>query len=371
MAKKGGKQKGKLAMQLGLAVGTAALAAGFAGALVVLGNLSGVIPAGAEDALSRGKIAAIVVPAVLGVVGAIVGFVLGGKLSTRLSDLSLAVSKLGRGGADVRVRVSGDDEVGALGRSLQYLANDLSEILKQGGDEGGGALATLDPQVRQLRDKALPQSLPQRAGYELDGALAQGSRGGLDYYGAQAIEGDVVVYVVSGEGQTALSVVAAKMARDEIQRALAQGAAPRKALSHANRVLHQGLPTGVCAKATLLQVSDAGAKLYQAGARSPLLVCQRGELRELSAEGLALGLDEGPVFDKSLRPQELAMSPGMRLLLVNDAALRTQAFRERVLEHTARHTAMFMNMVLGGIEEDAGGDGLREDVVVLTCKRNA
>ena len=100
-------------------------------------------------------------------------------------------------------------------------------------------------------------------------------------------------------------------------------------------------------------------------------MCQRGELREVAAEGLALGLDDGPVFEKSLRPQEIAMTAGMRLLLVNEAALRTQAFRERVLEHTARHTAMFMNMVLGGIEEDAGSDGLREDVVVLTCKRNA
>jgi hypothetical protein len=219
--------------------------------------------------------------------------------------------------------------------------------------------------------QSLPQSLPEIAGHEIDGALASGSRGGLDYYGAAMVEDALVAYLISGEGQSAVSVVAARMARDEIQRALTQGAAPRKALSHANRVLQQSLPVGVCAKATLLQVSQSGAKLYQAGARSPLLVCQRGELREVAAEGLALGLDDGPVFEKSLRPQEIAMTAGMRLLLVNEAALRTQAFRERVLEHTARHTAMFMNMVLGGIEEDAGSDGLREDVVVLTCKRNA
>ena len=134
-------------------------------------------------------------------------------------------------------------------------------------------------------------------------------------------------------------------------------------------MLQQALPAGVCAKATLLQLSVDGAKLYQAGARSPLLVCQRGELRELAAEGLALGLDDGPVFEKSLRPQEFALTPGTRLLLVNEAALRTQSFQERVLEHTSRHTAMFMNMLLGGIEEDAGSDGLREDVLVITAKR--
>lgn len=369
MARSSNKSKGKLGLTIALATGGAALLAGFAGSLVVLLNLQGAIPEANADVLQKGKLAALTVPFVIGIVGGIIGWMLGGKISSRLTDVALAVSKLGRG-SEVKVPSSGDDEIGALGRSLQYLANDLTELVKQ-GDKKGSALATQDPQVRQLRDKSLPQSLPEITGYEIDGALAAGSRGGLDYYGAATVDDSVVVYLVSGEGQTAASVVAARMARDELQRALAQSAAPRKALSHANRVLQQSLPAGVCAKATLLQVSAGGAKLYQAGARSPLLICQRGEIKELSAEGLALGLDDGPVFEKSLRPQEIAMTAGMRLLLVNEAALRTQSFRERVLENTARHTAMFMNMVLGGIEEDAGSDGLREDVVVLTCKRNA
>ncbi len=368
MARKGSKSGNKLAMRFALACGACCLLAGFAGSLVVLLNLAGSIPAKDDDILERSKIAAVVLPFVLGVVGAMVGWMLGGKVGSRLTDLGLAVSKLGRGGTEVKVRVGGDDEVGALGRSLQYLANDLTELLQQ-QDKGGGALATMDPQVRQLRDRALPTSLAPFAGYEIDGALCAGSRGGLDYYDAAVVEDTLVLYLVSGEGGSALSVVACRMARDELHRALGQGAAPRKALSHANRVMKQSLPAGACAKATLLQLTNDGAKLYQAGARAPLLVCQRGEVRELAAEGLALGLDDGPVFDKALRPQELAMSPGMRLLLVNEAAMRTQDFAARVVQHSPKHTAMFMNMVLGSIEEDGGGDGLREDVVLLTAKR--
>lgn len=368
MARKGSKSSGKLALRLALACGAASLLAGFAAALVVLLNLAGAIPTRDADVLQKGQLAALILPFVLGALGGVVGWWIGGRLGSRLTDLGLAVSKLGRGGTEVKVRAAGDDEVGALGRSLQYLANDLSELLKN-QDQGGGALATMDPQVRQLRDRALPASLPAAAGYEIDGALCAGSRGGLDYYDAAVVEASLVLWLVSGEGHGALSVVAARMARDEIHRALAQGAAPRKALSHANRVLKQNLPAGVCAKATLLQLSDDGAKLYQAGARAPLLVCQRGELREQSAEGLALGLDDGPVFDKALRPQELPMSPGTRLLLVNEAALRTDGFRDRAAQNSPKHTAMFMNMVLGGIEEDAGEDGLREDVVLLTAKR--
>ena len=109
-----------------------------------------------------------------------------------------------------------------------------------------------------------------------------------------------------------MAVYACRLARDELHRALSQGALPRRALAHANKVMKKHLPPGACAVATLLQINSEGCKLYQAGARSPLLICQRGELLELNAEGIALGLDDGPVFEKSLRPQPIDMSPGVR-----------------------------------------------------------
>jgi hypothetical protein len=74
------------------------------------------------------------------------------------------------------------------------------------------------------------------------------------------------------------------------------------------------------------------------------------------------------VFDQSLRPQEITPSQA-RAALVNEAALLADQFLARVAQHSPRHTAMFMNMVLGGIEQDAGSDGLREDAVLMTAKR--
>ena len=46
-----------------------------------------------------------------------------------------------------------------------------------------------------------------------------------------------------------------------------------------------------------------------------------------------------------------------------------QTLLELLPQHSPRHTNMFMNMVLGTIEQDAGDDGLREDVVLITVKR--
>lgn len=370
MARKGSKSSGKLARNLALGTALAGLIGGILLAVALVSNLSGAIAD--PDALRRGWTIGLSLALLAAGIAGAAGLVLGGRIGSRITDVGLAVSKLGRGGMEVKVRVAGDDEVGALGRAVQYLANDLQALLKDQEKPGGGAHVSMDPLVKQLRDKTIPQQLPEVPGYEIDGQLAPGSRGGLDYFDLVSTTGEnaqSVAYVVSAEGHGALAVHACKLARDELHRALLTGATPRKALAHTNKVCKTNLPAGCCAKATLLQIGADGCKLYQAGARTPLLICQRGEVLELNAEGLAIGLDDGPVFEKSLRPQEIAMSPGTRLVLGNDALLRSEGLLDLLRQHGPRHTRMFMNVVLGGIEQDAGDDGLREDLLLITVKK--
>ncbi|MBM3973635.1 MAG: hypothetical protein FJ301_05990 [Planctomycetes bacterium] len=371
MARKGSKSSGALARHHGLVLAGAGLVACVL--LVVL--LIAQIADGIADpaVVSRGWTVGLLLGGLFGVAIGAVGYALGGKVGSRVTDIGLAVGKIGRGSSEVKVRVGGDDEVGALGRSVQYLATDLQALLAAQEQSGGAANVAMDPLVRQMRDKTLPTTLPGVPGHEVDGQLAAGSRGGLDYFDLVAAPGEApshIAYVVSAEGQGPLAVLACKLARDEIHRALQQAATPRKALAHANRVCKNALPQGVCAKATLLQVGPDGCKLYQAGAHTPLLICQRNEVMELNAEGIALGLDDGPVFEKSLRPQEIAMSPGTRLVLGNDALLRTAGLLDMLRQSSPRNTRMFMDVVLGGIEQDAGADGLREDVLLLTVKKS-
>jgi hypothetical protein len=359
-------------LALGIAIGTAA--AGLVGGLLLTVGLVQNLAGGIADpaVISRGWAIGLGITFLVAALAGGTGYVLGGKVAARITDIGLAVSKLGRGGSEVKVRVAGNDEVGALGRQVQYLATDLASLLKDQEQSGGSMHVSMDPLVKQLRDKTVPQAFADVPGFEFDGALAGGSRGGLDYFDLVVTTGEnaqAVAYVVSAEGHGALAVHACKQARDELHRALVAGATPRKALAHTNKVCKTQLPTGCCAKATLLQIGGDGAKLYQAGARTPLLICQRGDVLELNAEGIAIGLDDGPVFEKSLRPQEISMSPGTRLVLGNDALLRTEGLLDLLRQHSPRHTRMFMNVVLGGIEQDAGADGLREDVLLITVKK--
>lgn len=365
-------RRGKLALRLGLIGGLAAAFASLVLMLVLVQTLGGAVdqdkPA-EKDLLARAWILGPILCVIVGIVIGGVCFALGNGVAGRLTDLGLAVNKLGRASAAVRVRLSGNDEVTSLGTSIQYLANDLSAMF--GEQEKAGTLqAGFDPQVRVLRDRALPaEGLANVEGFEVDAALAAGSRSGLDYFGGASKDGLAVVYLVSAEGSGALSVYACRLARDELQRALDAGANGRKALAHTNRVLHRVLPPSVCAKAALLELGADEIKLYQAGTHTPAVLCKAGTVEDVVAEGLALGLDEGPVFEKQLRSTRIDVAQGVRVVLTNDAGARHDDLWTLVKEHSPKNTAAFMNMVLGALEDEAGADGLREEIALVTAKR--
>jgi Stage II sporulation protein E (SpoIIE) len=361
-------RSGKMALKIAIIAGGAGFAVSMLVGVIVVGKLGGHVEGkGAQDIVSQTHLVSFFMALVAGVAVGGTTFGVASGVASRLVDLSLAVSKMGRG-TPTHVRVSGNDEIAVLGRALSALANDMAG---QGAEEekGGGAAVDFDPKVRELRDKALPDGLEGIQGFEVDAALSAGSRGGTEYFDGKAVDDSAFLFLVGVQGSSAAATVAARMARDELLRAIGAGGSARKALAHTNRVLHRHLPRGVCAMATVLEISDDTVKVYQAGSRVPVLLCSAGELEDLTGEGLALGLDSGPVFEKGLRSNAIEMSPGMRIVVVNDAGNRNEDFVASIQNHSPKHTAAFMNMVLGELEQDAGAGGLREDIVLMTVKR--
>ncbi len=361
-------KRGKLAVQAALVTFVVALLAMIVLVVAVVQTVGAGVAPERDEFIDRGWLVGGLIALVAAACVAIATYMNAGKLASRLTDLALAVAKLGRGTSEVRVRVSGNDEAGALGRAVQYLATDLAAMAAE-AQKGGGVAAASDPQLREIRDRTVPQAMTAPEGFEVDGAIVAGGRGGLDYYDVVAGGEGSVLYLVSAEGQGAASALAVRMARDEIGRALAAGANARKALAHTNRVLQKNLARGVCAKAVLIEFGGDEAKLYQAGYRAPTWLCSRGELQAISAEGLALGLDEGSVFEKALRSTKIPLAQGVRIVQVNEAGGRLPDLADAVKLRSPMNTMSFMNMVLGAVESDAGAEGLREDVVLLTVKR--
>lgn len=120
MARKGSSSKstGSLARNLAIGCAAAGLVAGLLVTTAVVQNMASAIDD--ADVTKRGWMIGLGLSALAGLICGGAAWVLGGKLASRITDIGLAVSKLGRGGSEVKVRYTGNDEVAGLGRALQY-----------------------------------------------------------------------------------------------------------------------------------------------------------------------------------------------------------------------------------------------------------
>ena len=113
MARKGKKSTGSLALKLALGCAAAGFVGGLLVTVAVVQNVASSIED--EQVVSRAWQIGIGLCCLAAAISGGAAWVLGGQLASRIKDVGLAVSKLGRGGSEVRVRTSGNDEVTGLG----------------------------------------------------------------------------------------------------------------------------------------------------------------------------------------------------------------------------------------------------------------
>jgi serine phosphatase RsbU (regulator of sigma subunit) len=157
---------------------------------------------------------------------------------------------------------------------------------------------------------------------------------------------------------------------------------PAEVLKGVNRALAGELPPGrhVTALYVVLDTADGSATIASAG-HLPLLVYrhQAGKMAKVNPEGIALGLDAGPVFDRSLQEGAIPIGIGDRIVLYTDGALRIQngegdefgesRFHATVRNEAPKNSQAFVNFVGGTIDRFHLEVPQNDDITISTVKR--
>ena len=201
-----------------------------------------------------------------------------------------------------------------------------------------------------------------------------------------AVEGDgrvgLLVCDVSGKGLPGALV--GSTARSYLRAELLAGRDVAQSFQLLNRQIVQDVRRGmyVTALYVLLDPRQGTATVACAGHKLPLVryTAADKKLRLVQPEGIALGFDKGPVFDRSLEIQRVPLEPGDRLVLVNTGAvsltnaagqeLGEKAFYKQVLAFAAEPADQFLERLKGALTKYAGQGALPRDVSIVSVRRS-
>ncbi len=318
------------------------------------------------------------------IAGALVAFAIASRVARPIHRIIEDVRQIAKGDLAHKTHAVGSGEVELLARTIDRMTKDL--------DAAQDAQFELSMREREMdvasgvREALLPLTTPWVEGYDV-GAIRLSAEGiGGDYHDfIELADGrfGLLVCEVSGKGVPAALVGAT--ARSYLRTELGRGADLAESMRTLNRWLVGDVRRGmfVTVLYCLVDPAEGQASVACAGHKIPLLRCSRsdGQLRVVHPEGIALGFDKGPVFDRRLEIAEVPLEPGDRLVLTTSASvsirngqdeeLGEKAFYARVLKHSGLETPAFLKALRRDLEAFAGVAEIPVDISFVTVSRDA
>lgn len=304
-----------------------------------------------------------------------------GQVTRPLDDIIGAVRRLSHGDLRYRGRIEGGGEVAHLARSLERMTEELE----------GARAAELELSVRErelelageLRENLIPLATPLIAGHDLAAMhLTAPELSGSFHDFLELEDGRVGLLVCDVAGQGVPAAMVGAMARAALRAELTRGGDLTDSLGRVNRELARSVKRGqfVTALFVLVDPQAPGATVACAGHRLPLvrLSAADGNLRVFQPEGIALALDSGPVFDRTLVAQQLEFAPGDRLVLATQGAVdlgEQTGWDENHLWQLFRkfgrvEASKFVRRVRDELENALGEDDLLHDISVVCLTKD-
>ena len=291
---------------------------------------------------------------------------------------------LAQGELGTRVTVRGPAAVVAIARNLQKLATMAAE--------GGGAAA--QPQVVQQTVHVLPideinaalapsRSFQRADAIEIESTHKSCPDSGNDYHDVVNVPGGKIGLFVADIPVRGLAG-AMYMARVQaLFRAAAQKSdSPAEVLKKVNRGFAIDLPRGVYVTAMYCVLDPATGICKVASAQHLPLVFWKLERKgsaRLQTQGIALGHDAGPVFDKTIEEKAIQLDRGDRVVLFTDGAITAknaagaiygeERFYYVVNRESPKNSAAFVNFVANDVDLFHEGSAQMDDFTVLTARR--
>lgn len=332
-----------------------------------------------ELARVRGQI--LVLALVFVGLGVGVSFYVGNRITSPILALTEDVEIIAEGDLEHRPRVHTTDEIGVLAKTIEAMAVSLREAQERQVEH--------ERQKHQLRialeiqKNLFPQRLPSVETCDLEAFYLPGPEIGGDYYDVFTLpDGRLALMVASASGRGIPAMMVTVMARSFTAAVAERERSGPDILRSVNRLLSPDLRRGMYVTALLCIFDPKTGQLEISNAGHQPLVFYRAETKSVEAvhaDGIALGFDKGPVFDRSLRPRTETVRAGDRIVLTTPGVyavknhegreLGEENFYRLVARYAEKPSSAFVRLVAETIQKYAEAGEIESDITFVTLKR--
>ncbi len=305
---------------------------------------------------------------------------LASAVTSPINALVRDMDTVARGDLDHETRAQTNDEIGLLANAFNRMTHSLREARDQERE-----VERLNSELKlaeEIHAQLMPNKLPDIPGYDIFTCCHCAKEVGGDYYDFIPVDQEHLAFIiadVSGKGIPGSMVMGTT--RTILQMMASMNLSPADVLSKTNHWVSRDIKRGMFVTAMYLIINVRTRKMTVASAgHNPMVIWrQRTRTHELvRPNGIALGFDRGPIFNRTIREQVVQLEHGDRVVLYTDGVPECmseaheewgdEALYKFVRQYAERDSKQFVRLLTKALQKHQGNAEQHDDITVTTFR---
>ncbi|MBN1807814.1 MAG: PP2C family protein-serine/threonine phosphatase [Planctomycetes bacterium] len=310
--------------------------------------------------------------------GIALSFILANMVTHPIKQLANDMVVVAKGNLDHFTRVMTGDEIGLLASSFNQMVSSLrsAQLIEKESERLQSELNA----AREIQANLLPEKTPDIPGYDFRPYYHSAKEVGGDYYDIFALDYDHIVIVVadvSGKGIPGSMEMA--RTRTILHIVAPDSSSASEAVIRTNALLAKEIKRGmfVTLFLTILELSTRRMTCVSAGHNA--MYVYRAASRQVEAinpNGIALGFDPGPIFERTLQEKLIQLERGDRFVLYTDGVVEAMSPQHEefgddklinIIKSAPQASSRDMvNMIISSLTQHQADAEQHDDITIVT-----
>lgn len=225
-----------------------------------------------------------------------------------------------RGNLEHETRPQTNDEIGLLAMAFNRMTQSLKDARQQ-EREVERLNSELDL-AKEIHAQLMPKKLPNLPGYDIFTGYYCAKEVGGDYYDFIPIDQEHLAMVIADvSGKSIPGSMVMSWTRTILRMMAPMNSSPADVMSKTNYHVAREIKRGmfVTCQYAILNVRTRDMIIASAG-HNPMIIyrAQTNECELIRPNGIALGFDKGPIFDRTIREKQVKLFKGDRVVMYTD-----------------------------------------------------